>query len=92
MEDKPMNYPERKTKVGKRISIGNITPATCNHVYGEVFYDPETIEINSNEVWMGHENSCSYETRDRWSKTCEKCGETVSTTRIGAIACAPIFD
>ena len=87
-----MNYAERKTRLGKRIGYSSCKPVTCKHVYGDVVYDPETIETNYGGNWMDGVNATCTETVDRWRATCEKCGQTFYTTKIGSIACAPIFD
>ncbi len=41
----------------------------CDHIWDEVQYEPEILEI------MGQEVNQIYDTIPRWSRICKKCGK-----------------
>lgn len=76
---------ERKAQILRR-------QATCNHEWGEPFYDPEKKEIMEYETkWMGVDcfgvakPTGRFQTIDRWCRICKKCEKKEYTTEKEAV-------
>lgn len=67
-------------RLEKRVNEIKWRQANCNHVWGEIKYEPEQKEIMREDVdtvgvdiWYKMVPTGRYETVDRWSRTCNNC-------------------
>ncbi len=93
-----MNLSKRKEELERELSLINQQIENCNHEYGEIQYDPETVvvpygfktEKHGSDVWTKPEGFRKEE-RERWSQTCKKCGYKRYTYETIPTAFKPVF-
>lgn len=81
-----MNSNDRISELQRQIEVEKNKIANCNHVYGEPFYNPETVKEGYGRVQVGRGSDPWWDYAgyrdvqvDRWTKKCTKCGHEVHT-------------
>lgn len=88
---------EIKRRYAEEISKARSEQANCNHVWNDVEYDPEIIQVPRYETsWQGVDCWPSIvgfieKKEDRWSRTCKKCGKVEYTKEQVAVKYEPKF-
>lgn len=81
------NYAEELRRLKAKVNEIEAMQAYCDHVWGDPKYIPEKVEImryeqekQGSDVYWVSEPTGRYEWKDKWSRTCTKCGKTEYTT------------
>jgi len=93
-----MNLVERKEQLERELADINRKIERCDHEYGEIQYDPQIVKVpcgehmetRGSDVWWAPD-SYRDEKKDRWSKTCKKCGHKIYTEKTVPTGYKPVF-
>lgn len=81
------NYADKLRRLKAEVRQIESMQARCNHNWGPTQYVPEKVEImryeqekQGSDIYWTSEPTGRYEWKDKWSRTCTKCGKTEYTT------------